>query len=73
MRNIMGIRGLFVPRKRFKCNGMYLEGIWFRINVLDVTKAKGCTPMEHSRPLIKTDINRASRLLFYFFPDFVTF
>ncbi len=23
--------------------------------------------MEHSRPLIKTDINRASRLLFYFF------
>lgn len=22
--------------------------------------------MEHSRPLIKTDINRASRLLFYF-------
>ena len=23
--------------------------------------------MEHSRPLIKTDINRTSRLLFYFF------
>ena len=24
---------------------------------------KGCAPLEHSRPLIKTDINRASRLL----------